>query len=117
MNPLPTTPSTQRTCDHCAKVLPSYEQSRRACHSCRRKQLRQRMAEKADRPTSPPPSIEASPVLPSHILQRFQYSTSGLITWGTPPARGRAILPAPRKRFKLAGCASASPLAAPYGAN
>lgn len=71
MNPLPTTPFTQRTCDRCANVLPSYEQSRQVCHSYRRQQLRQRAAAKADTPTVPPQPVEAF--------------------------LGRAILPAPRK--------------------
>jgi hypothetical protein len=74
MNPLPTSPPTQRTCDHSAKVLPSYEQSRRVCYSCRRKQLHQTKAAKTDMPTAPPEPVEApTPLaLPSHILQRFR---------------------------------------------
>lgn len=106
MNPPLSPPSTQRTCDHCAKVLPSYEQSRRVCHSCGRKQLRQRLAAKVDTLTSPPRPVEAPLALPSHILQRFRLiapspasgsSAGGSIARGIPLTRGRAILPAPQK--------------------
>lgn len=87
--------STPRVCDTCSNVLPQYEQSRRVCHRCRRRQVSQRSTANTPLPTpieTPLPMLIHAPSSPFRPIVPSPSSRPP----ATPMTPGRQTFPSPR---------------------
>ncbi|KAG0154566.1 hypothetical protein PDIDSM_134 [Penicillium digitatum] len=86
--------STPRVCDTCSNVLPQYEQSRRVCHRCRRRQVSQRSTANTPLPTpieTPLPMLIHAPSSPFRPIVPSPSSRPP----ATPMTPGRQTFPSP----------------------
>ena len=87
--------STPRVCDTCSNVLPQYEQSRRVCHRCRRRQVSQRSTANTPLPTpieTPLPMLIHAPSSPFRPIVPSPSSRPP----ATPMTPGCQTFPSPR---------------------